>query len=82
MLQEVVDLSPAWFQAYAVGLVHASVCTNLPVTDATHRLNQEHPTGVGPWQFSAETHFRTGQPHPTPCEKYLESGRRHLLFEC
>lgn len=83
-MSEVVNQSPPFFQAYKVGLVSASICTNLSIEEATDRLNVEHPTGIASrwvWNSEAKT-FAGGEPHPTPCERDPESGRRHLLFHC
>ncbi len=69
------------FDAYNVGIVHASVCTDLPVDEATARLNAEHPTGIeSKWHPSAEPTFLGGQPNPCACEH--DATRKHYLFSC
>src|SRR5947209_5782008 len=57
------------FTVYAIGLVCASVCTNLSDEEATRRLNWQHPTGVGPWHIASDRTFRTGEANPHPCER-------------
>lgn len=69
------------FTAYAVGFIHASVCTTLPTEKATERLNFEHPTGVTPWQPSDDAEFAGGGPNPGPCDRYPDT-HRHVLFSC
>jgi len=69
-----------YFVAYGVGLVHASVCTDLSDEEATAALNREHPTGVSPWSISTDKTFSGGEPNPCPCPD--ASGRRHILFSC
>lgn len=70
-----------YFVAYAVGFVCASVCTDLTDEEATERLNWDHPTGVHPWEVSADETFRTGEPNPCPCPD-APAPRRHILFNC
>jgi hypothetical protein len=72
---------PAEFVVYAVGLVHASVCTALDDEATAARLNHEHPTGVAPWMRSPDETFREGGPNPGPCERHPRT-HRHVLFEC
>lgn len=67
------------FVAYNVGLCFASVCTSLDDLAATARLNNEHPTGVGPWTVHC-CPFADGSPNPSPCPDSPE--RRHVLFSC
>jgi len=73
------ETAPA-FIAYAVGLVHASVCSALPVEETAARLNAEHPTGVGPWTLSDED-FRDGTPNGCTCHDHPET-HQHWLFVC
>ncbi len=68
------------FAAYSVGLVCASICTSLPISEATQRLNLAHPTGVGPWT-KADEPFRTGQSNPCPCNENPYT-HKHYLFTC
>lgn len=71
----------AFFEAYAVGLVCASVCTDLPLDAATARLNHDYPTGISsPWEPSQDATFADGQPNPCPCDE--TPGRTHYLFNC
>jgi hypothetical protein len=70
------------FNAYAVGICYASVCTNLSVAEATKRLNEEHPTGIRPqWKLDDDPSFAGGKSNPCPCENNPET-HRHLLFCC
>jgi hypothetical protein len=67
------------FTAYAVGMFYASACTSLDDTEATDRINREHPAEAGtPWRISAEP-FRTGEPNGRPCDQ-RPTTHRHLLF--
>jgi hypothetical protein len=71
----------AEFTVISWGLVAASVCTSLPLPEATARLNLELPTGISSrWQPSEDPTFATGQPNPCPCEQ--RSGNQHYLFNC
>lgn len=75
------QLSDGVFTAYTVGLVFASVCTTLPDEQATTRMNELHPTGIGSrWQI-ADQPFANGDPNGSPCDQCPEAAR-HLLFEC
>lgn len=69
------------FTAYAVGLVYASVCTSLTDTEATSRINTEHPTGVSSWWEIADEPFASGDPNGRPCDQ-RPATHRHLLFTC
>lgn len=69
------------FEAYSVGVVCASVCTSLPLKEARARLNEEHPTGVEPWKFSGDKHFKGGQTNPCDCEQNPAT-HKHYLFNC
>ena len=68
------------FEAYSMGLVYASICTSLPLDEATQRLNLEYPTGVGPWEKAGKP-FKTGEPNPCSCNKNPQT-HKHYLFEC
>ena len=68
------------FEVYGVGAIYASVCTNLPIGEASIRLNNEHPTGISSrWGLSGDD-FADGTPNPCPCERNPES--KHYLFNC
>jgi hypothetical protein len=70
------------FEAYAMGLCTASVCTCLSDEDATGWLNELYPTGItSPWAIAEDATFRTGQPNPCPCERSPDT-HRHVLFHC
>lgn len=76
------DTKPAEFTAYAVGICNASVCTSLSDEATTALLNIEHPTGVGPWTISGDSHFADGEhANPHPCENHPDT-HRHVLFHC
>lgn len=69
------------FAAYAVGLCSASVCTSLPDSQATDRLNGTHPTGIASaWEIANEP-FANGDANPRPCSNRPDT-HRHLLFHC
>ncbi len=68
------------FTCYAIGVCCASVCTSLPLEEATARLNAEQPTGIGPWELSGES-FATGESNPCPCNVEPET-HTHYLFVC
>lgn len=69
-----------FFEAYAVGMLYASVCTNLTDEEATRELNVAHWTGMTPWEISADPTFASGEPNPNPCEDRADC--RHILFNC
>jgi hypothetical protein len=70
------------FTAYSVGLVSASVCTNLSLKEANQRLNEEHPTGIdSEWSLSKDKTFASGEPNPCQCEQHPETNK-HYLFNC
>ena len=70
------------FQVYSLGIVAASVCTDLPVAEATELLNKEHPTGIdSKWSLSEDKTFRDGvTPNGGQCDVF--DHRRHYLFNC
>lgn len=75
------DTKTAYFEAYAVGLIHASVCAEGPLEDITARLNREHPTGItSQWEPSKDSTFASGQPNPCQCPDRPEA--KHYLFSC
>lgn len=67
------------FDVYSVGLVAASVCTDLDDDTATQRLNETHPTGIASRWTVADASFADGTPNPGPCAR---PGCRHVLFAC
>ena len=70
---------PKEFLAYAAGMCYVSVCSSLPVEEATARLNREYPTGIeSKWSHSAES-FRGGTPNPCPCRDFPDT-HQHYLF--
>jgi hypothetical protein len=71
------------FCAYTVGVAYASVCTSLPIEEATRRLNAEHPTGIDHgWSLSDDATFADGI-HPNPCPCHLKPDTHtHYLFSC
>lgn len=63
------------------GLVAATVCTTLPIEEATRLLNVEVPTGISsPWSPATEDTFANGMPQPGKCEQ--DAARMHYLFHC
>lgn len=76
------DEKPREFIPYSVGLVAASVCTSLPIEDATRRLNMVHPTGVGPWHKSKDKFFSDGKTaNGAECPDHPKT-HKHYLFNC
>lgn len=72
----------AYFRAYGVGVVAASVCTDLSIEEATERLNSEYPTGISSaWEPDPAPTFADGTPNPSPCNDHPET-RKHYLFHC
>lgn len=70
------------FEAYAVGVVCASVCSSLSLEETTGRLNEEHPTGIhSGWALSKDPAFKTGESNPKPCER-SPTTHKHYLFNC
>lgn len=70
-----------FFEAYSVGLVCVSVCSDLPIEEVTERLNLEHPTGIDSrWALSEDKTFSGGEPMPCPCNE--DPSRTHYLFNC
>jgi hypothetical protein len=67
---------------YTVGLVHASVCTDLDDPDEIAReVNAKHPTGISSaWKISDAPTFSGGQPNPCPCDR--DPDRKHYLMVC
>jgi hypothetical protein len=75
-------ITPDFF-AYSVGLCCASVCTSLPIAEATRRLNAECPTGISSkWSLSKDKTFRDGKnKNGCPCEDHPKT-HKHFLFVC
>lgn len=49
---------PLSFDAYSIGVVFSSVCSNFSLEETTIMLNQRHPTGISSkWSFSKEKTF-------------------------
>jgi len=70
------------FEAYAVGIISASVCTSLPLEEAMKRLNEQEPLDGGlRWEKSTDKTFKSGQPNPCPCEQNPKT-HKHYLFNC
>lgn len=70
-----------YFEAYSVGICYASVCTDLPLNEATNRLNAEHMTGIqSQWKPSEDETWANGSPQPCECED--DPTRKHYLFDC
>ena len=68
------------FDVYAIGIVCASVCSNMSADETAGRLNREHPTGIGSqWQYSGDS-FADGAANPHTCEE--DSECQHYLFKC
>lgn len=69
------------FEAYAIGICSASICTSLPIDEAVKRMNTEHPTDISSeWVLSEDKTFAGGQPNPTPCENNPETHKHYLLI--
>ena len=80
-LRLVEEEESGYFTAYSVGIVCASVCTDMDVEEATERLNQEVPLdGDLVWALSKDKTFRGGEPMPGVCEQ--DPSRMHYLFNC
>ena len=70
------------FEAYSIGICHASVCSSLTLEETEKQLNQEYPTGIqSQWKLSEDTNFQTGQSNPCPCEQHPKT-HKHYLFDC
>lgn len=65
------------FRFFVEGLCYVSVCTGLPLEEATQRLNEEHPPDIGRW-LPVDHPFDDGSSNPHPCR--LWSGHTHYLF--
>lgn len=71
------------FEAYSVGLVCASVCTSLPIKEATKQLNSDQPTGIdSQWHRSRDKTFSDGKTkNGASCEQHPKT-HKHYLFNC
>lgn len=74
-------MSKKIFDAYSIGPVMASVCSNLSTEELLAEMNNQHPTGISnDWMFSEDTHFLQGQPNPCQCEDNQDC--KHYLLNC
>lgn len=70
------------FECYGTGLIHASICTSLPIEDALVRMNAENPSGTTHgWVKSSNETFATGAANPCPCHDAPDT-HKHWLLEC
>jgi hypothetical protein len=68
------------FTVYSIGIVHASVCSDLPKNKIAERMNREHPTGItSKWQVSDED-FKDGTKNGSKCPDH--ENNRHWLMVC
>lgn len=66
---------------YAVGLVHLSVCSDLPPNATIDSVNASHPTGLDwGWHFDEAPTFSDGSPNPCPCD--VNPAMTHYLLSC
>jgi hypothetical protein len=69
------------FTVYGQGVFCASVCTSLPLEEATRRMNAENPSGTeNGWNKSEDVTFRCGEPNPCTCPDHPAT-HKHYLFE-
>jgi len=70
------------FQVYSLGLVHASVCTNLPKAEIAKHMGEHEPTGIdSAWEISKDEYFADGvNKNGCPCP--YKKGNRHWLMAC
>lgn len=69
---------------YSTGIVSCSVCApaDMPPAEVAAEVNMTQPTGISSdWKISEEATFASGDPHPSPCDKYPEQ-RTHRLLYC
>lgn len=70
------------FTVYALGIVHASVCTSLLPEEVVAKINKEHPTGISSQRrLSAAETFASGTPNPCVCHDHPET-HKHYLLSC
>ena len=74
---------PMSMDIYASGFMFCSVCTDLKSREEIeHLVNLENPTGIeSQWRISSDTHFKTGEPNPMPCEDNPFT-HKHYLLNC
>ena len=69
------------FEVYSIGICNASVCTSLPINEATERLNAAYPTGIASqWKPSTDKYFRSGECIGHQCPDHKNN--KHFLFHC
>lgn len=70
------------FEAYSVGVCHASVCTNLSIPEAEQKLNDTEPTGLASrWSLSEDKFFKCGKiANGSDCPD--TPGNKHYLMSC
>lgn len=74
-----MSVDPVDFYILDWGIVHATVCTSLPIRKATDRLNAELPTGIASrWAKAKGAEFAKVQ--GMKCAEL--PGHRHYLFNC
>lgn len=69
---------------YSEGPFTASVCVEKDLTheEIVKEIAVKHPSGTEKgWRISTDTHFRQGNPHPCPCDKFPDE-RLHYLVNC
>ncbi len=68
------------FEVYSNGIVHCSVCTDLPVEKVAAYANVHSPSGTRHGWEVIEKRFHTGQTNPCPCDS--TEGYIHVLLTC
>jgi len=68
------------FEVYSMGIVHASVCTNLPKAEIAKYIGEHEPAGEKlAWEVSDED-FQDGTPNGSDCPD--TKGNKHWLMVC
>ena len=69
-------------ECYAVGIVNIRCCAlkSLSLDEVAVEVNQQYPSGVGPWLIAEEKRFSNGDAIPRQCED--TEGRQHWLLHC